>query len=51
LIVSGIWRAKRFADKPRQPSRWLVIPVLAAVHFGIVMAVCQGLISWINAAG
>jgi hypothetical protein len=51
LIVFGIWRAKRFSDKPRQPSRWLAIPTLAAVHFGIVLGVCHALIAWINAAG
>lgn len=51
LIVFGICRAKRFADRPRQPSRWLVLPALAAVHFGIVLAVCHGLMTWINTAG
>jgi len=50
LIVFGIWRNSRFGDRPRQPSRWLVVPALAAVHFAIVWAVCTGLIAWINAA-
>ena len=51
LIVFGIWRSRRFGDGPRKPSRWLVLPALAAVHFLIVVGVCRGLMTWIDAVG
>jgi hypothetical protein len=48
-VVFAIWRSQRFGDQPKQPSRYLVLPALALVHFGIVLAVCNGLIRWITA--
>jgi hypothetical protein len=50
LLVFGIWRSRRFADRPRQPSRWLVVPALAIVHFAIVLGVCRALLAWISSA-
>jgi hypothetical protein len=50
MLVFGIWRYRRSGDGPRQPSRWLVIPILAAVHFGIVLGVCHALMVWIQTA-
>lgn len=44
--VFAVWRSQR--GSPSQPSRYLVLPALAILHFGIVFAVCNGLIRWIK---
>jgi hypothetical protein len=51
LLAFAAWRHHRFGDRPRRPSRWLVLPALAAAHLGVVYLVCTGLSAWINAAG
>lgn len=51
VLVFTIWRWRRFRDQPRQPRRYLVLPLLATVHFGIVYAFCNGLMAWIAWAG
>jgi hypothetical protein len=48
-IVFAAWRWLKFRDRPNQPSRYVVLPLLAIVHFAIVFAVCRGLMAWIGA--
>lgn len=50
-LVFAIWRRYRFRGQPNHLSRYVALPALAATHFAIVLAVCNGLIAWITAAG
>jgi hypothetical protein len=47
VLVFTIWRNVRFSDGPRQPSRYVALPLLAVAHFGIVYGVCRTLIDWV----
>jgi hypothetical protein len=50
-LVFAAWRGLRFRGRPNQPRRYVVLPVLAVVHFAVVFAVCRGLMAWITAEG
>ena len=47
-IAFAFWRQDRFANQPRQPRRYLVLPALAIAHFTVVCAVCGGLREWLR---
>ncbi|QEL15588.1 hypothetical protein PX52LOC_02517 [Limnoglobus roseus] len=48
-IAFSAWRAVRFRGQPRQPRRYLILPLLAITHFLLVFAVCRGLMAVVAA--
>jgi len=50
-LAFAAWRGLKFRDRPNQPRRYVVLPVLAVAHFAVVFAVCRGLMAWIVAEG
>jgi uncharacterized membrane protein YeaQ/YmgE (transglycosylase-associated protein family) len=50
-LVFAVWRRYSFRDRSFHPSRYVVLPALAVVHFAIVFGVCHALIAWITAGG
>lgn len=49
LLVFSIWRNAKFRRERWRPAAYLVMPVFAAIHFGICWAACRGLMAWISA--
>lgn len=50
LVLLTWWRL-RFRDSPVRLRPYVVVLALAVVHFGVVVAVCNGLIAWLKANG
>lgn len=51
VVVYSAWRWRRFPGSPSRLELFALLPLLAAAHFGVVWAVCHGLMAWIAAAG